>query len=66
MSPWLQEFFFTPFAARGKVPLGNGRESTFSKTPENLPPHQKGLDWRSTQDCPQDRNKRGRMGADLD
>jgi len=66
MSPWLQEFFFTPFAARGRVSLRRGRESTFSKTPENPQPHQKGLEWRSTQDWPQDQNKRGRMGADLD
>lgn len=52
--------------ARGRGSLWRGRESTFSKTPENPQPHPKGPEWRSTQDWPQDQNKRGGMGADLD
>lgn len=62
----VQEFFFTPSAVRGRVSLWRGRESTFSKTPENPQPHQKDPEWRGTQDCPRGQNKRGRMGADLD
>lgn len=61
-----QEFFFTPFAARGKISLWGGRENTCSKTPGNPQPHQKGLGWHSTQDYPQDQNERDKMGADLD
>ncbi|GAB5580817.1 rRNA methyltransferase 1 [Prionailurus iriomotensis] len=52
-------------AARGRVSLQR-RESNFSKTRKEPQPHQQGPEWLSTQDCPQNQNKRGVMGADLD
>lgn len=62
----VQELFFIPFAARGKVLWEMGRESKFTKTPKSPQPHPKGPEWLSTQDCPQKKRKRGKMGADLD
>lgn len=61
----LQEFFFTPFAARGRVFLKMGREGNISETPKNPQPRLKGPDCLSTQDCPQDQKERGKTGADL-
>lgn len=58
----LQEFFFTPFAARGRVSLKRRREGNISKTPENAQPRLKGPGCLSTQDCPWDQKRRGKMG----
>lgn len=61
----LQEFFFTPFVARGRVSLKR-RKDNFSKAPEDPQPRLKSPQWCSTQDCPQGQRKRGKMGADVD
>lgn len=66
MSLWLQEFFFTLFAARERVFLQWGREDSFSKTPRNAPRHLKGLEWLRTMDYLLVQKKGGRMGSDLD
>lgn len=66
MSPWLQEFFFTPFAARGRVSRWKGRESNLFKAPKIPRPRLKCPEWLSTQDCPPDEKRRGKTGADLD
>ncbi|XP_034797938.1 rRNA methyltransferase 1, mitochondrial isoform X2 [Pan paniscus] len=66
LTGFLQEFFFTPFAARGRVSPQRGREGSFSKTPKNSQPGLKGSAWLSTQGCLQAQRKRGKMRADVD
>ncbi|KAM9208753.1 rRNA methyltransferase 1, mitochondrial isoform 2-T2 [Dugong dugon] len=66
LTGFMQEFFFTPSAARGRVSLQREKEINFSKTLQNPQPHSKSPEWLSTQDCLQDQKKRGRMWADLD
>ena len=62
----VQEFFFTPFAARGRVSWWTGRESNLFKTPKIPRPCLKCPEWLSTQGCPRDEKRRGKTGADLD
>nr|XP_013007781.1 rRNA methyltransferase 1, mitochondrial isoform X3 [Cavia porcellus] len=62
LAGFLQEFFFTLFAARGRVSLQRRKEGRFSRT---LQQYLKDSEWLHTQDCLWDPKKRGTEGAEV-
>ncbi|XP_021104330.1 rRNA methyltransferase 1, mitochondrial isoform X2 [Heterocephalus glaber] len=56
---FLQEFFFTPFAARGRVSLQRRKGGNFSRTLQ-----WKDSDWLNTQDCVRDQKEKGTKRAE--